>query len=103
MHRRLRAGLIGAVAGCMGGLILLIAVTKNPAVIFFGGFIGATYWLAFRSMPEGYVGGCMRAAALGMPLWVLLSVIIFPRLDGIGPQWTRTGMQHRLPALVLQR
>ncbi|MDQ6663640.1 MAG: NAD(P)/FAD-dependent oxidoreductase [Acidobacteriota bacterium] len=99
MNTHLRAGMIGAVAGCAGSLVLLIGVTKNPAIVLLGGVIGAAYSLAFRSMPEGYVGGCMRAAALGTPLWVLLSIVLFPMLDGTGPQWTRAGMQHKLPAL----
>lgn len=99
MYTHLRSGMIGAVAGCAGSLFLWATVTKNPLSVLLGGVIGATYWLAFRSMPEGYVGGCLRGAALGIPLWVLLSVVIFPMLGGTGPQWTRAGMQHRLPAL----
>ena len=100
MDAHLRAGTIGAVSGLVSSFALFAAVTNNPAVVLLGCLIGAAYWLAFNSMPEGYVGGCMRAAALGTPLWAVLSIIIFPLLTGAGPQWTHDAMHQRLPALA---
>jgi len=82
MRASIRRGLIGLLAG-LGASVLLAATLRDAvAAIVLGALIGAGYALVARPEAQGYADGLVTMAALGIPLWALVSVIAAPTLGG---------------------
>jgi NADH dehydrogenase len=68
--------------------------------VLLGVVVGVGYAAALEPTPGAYVDNLMAGAALGIPLWGLISVIAIPLFSSRMPEWTAEQMRTHFPALV---
>jgi len=100
MNRFARRVLIGGAAGAIGTFFLASALPGRMIALGLGLVLGAAFALGMLPAREGYVDRLMSGAAMGIPLWGLISVIGIPLLSGTMPEWGAAQMRTHLPALV---
>ncbi len=100
MNRYVRRCALGSLAGLLSSVVLAIALGNGVLGIVLGTVVGFAYGLAVWPRSGGYIDAGMTAAALGVPLWAVVSVILLPLTAGDEPLWTTEGMRLAFPAFV---
>jgi NADH dehydrogenase len=96
----LRPGLTGLLAGFVSSFVLATTLERIPIAVLLGSVIGIGYASVFRNVQRQYIDSVMTAAALGIPLWAVVSIVMIPLISGQPPRWTVVGMRTMLPELL---
>jgi NADH dehydrogenase len=100
MKTLMRRSVIGAIAGALSSAALVAAGGHLSLSVVIGAVIGAAYSATLRPTSGTYVDNLMAAAALGVPLWTIVSIIVLPLVSGQMPEWSSAQMRHLFPMLV---
>src|SRR5215469_823003 len=100
MNPLLRRVLIGIPAGLLAGIALVTTLGHPFLSLILGAVVGACYSASLDPTRDTYVDNLMGAAALGVPLWGLVTVIGIPVLSGHQPEWNAEQMRSQFPALI---
>jgi hypothetical protein len=92
--------LIGSVAGGLASLVLVSMLHHILLSFLLGTALALAYAIVVPPSREAYVDRLMSGAAMGIPLWGLISVIAIPVVSGEMPEWSAEQMRVHVPALV---
>jgi NADH:ubiquinone reductase (H+-translocating) len=87
-------------AGAAASVALAPTLGHPLLSIVWGMAVGTGYSASLRPSRHAYVDNLMTGAALGIPLWGLISVIALPLLSGLMPEWSAEQMRMHFPALL---
>jgi NADH:ubiquinone reductase (H+-translocating) len=100
MNTMVRRSVIGAIGGLLSSAALVATGEHLLLGVILGAAIGAGYSASLRPTRGAYVDNLMAAAALGVPLWTLISIIALPLASGQMPEWSAEQMRQHFPMLV---
>ncbi|HTV59775.1 MAG TPA: NAD(P)/FAD-dependent oxidoreductase [Verrucomicrobiae bacterium] len=100
MNRFLRRALLGMLAGAAASAVLALVLGHFLSSFFWGVVVGAAFSVSLRPTRHAYVDNLMTGAALGIPLWGLISVILIPLASGQMPRWSAEEMREQFSMLV---
>lgn len=95
-----RRSTIGLFAGTVASPALAFTVEPWKLGLFFGIALGAIYAASLRPARRPYADNLMTGAALGIPLWSLISVVALPVFAHQVPAWNAEGIRAHFPGLV---
>jgi NADH dehydrogenase len=87
-------------AGALASAVLTPILGFSLLRIVLGMAVGAAYCASLRPTRHAYVDNLMAGAALGIPLWGIVSVAAIPLFSGEKPQWSAEQIREHFPALV---
>ena len=96
-----RAG-IGTLAGLLASVALVLTVKSVPAplLVLLGAGIGAFLVIVSHRERMGYVDNLMASAAMGVPLWAVFSLVVFPFFSAWSMEWSADAVRGHFPELV---
>jgi len=98
--RTMRRAAIGLAAGVLASAFLVSALGSVALGVALGASVGLSYGLATPHRPGTALEALMAAAALGVPLWALFSVLLVPLASVDHPMWTAAEMRALLPQFL---
>jgi uncharacterized membrane protein YagU involved in acid resistance len=106
MHRRIRRGLIGLVAGTVGSVPLLTVVGGSSPILGFAvhmsiaAIIGMTYGVLFRYESPDFGSGLAWGLVYGLIWWFIGPLTLMPILLGGTFTWTIAAADQLMPSLI---
>lgn len=96
-----RRALVGLLCGTASSIFLRSAVRSVGLGLFLGSILGIAQVFAFFDLESGLaIDRAMTSAALGLPFWATVNLILLPMAAGQEPQWTAGDTRSRFPALI---
>jgi NADH dehydrogenase len=103
MNRFLRRALLGALSGLVASPLLGLTVgrdTGSAVAVLLAVVVAGALALPRRPGARPRAELLMEWAALGVPLWALVDVVLVPLLAGGPARWTAAAMREVFPALA---